>query len=920
MAAPKLSPMMRQYMEIKEEYRDCILFFRLGDFYEMFFDDATLASRELELTLTGKNCGMEERAPMCGVPFHSADTYIARLVEKGYKVAICEQTEDPAASKGIVRREVIQIVTPGTVLSSSMLRENENNYIASVFAGEDTLGLSYCDVSTGEIYLTSISGAGIKENFVNELVRINASELILDETSAEAIDVESIRPVTGAYINTLDGSYYGTDASRDVIKRQFDVSAVFGIGVEEDSPAEAALGALLLYLHETQKNALGHIAYLNVYSMGQRMSLDKSTIKNLELTETLFEKKLKGSLLGVLDRTHTAMGSRKLRQWIKEPLNDVARISARLDAVDSLLDNILVRNNITDALKRVYDFERLTGRIACGTANGKDLIALRNSCHVLPDIKDELMSTDSALLSELESRIHTLKQVHDTIDTGIVEDPPFSVKEGGLIKEGYSQELDDLKSSIKDAQDWIAGLEANERERTGIKNLKVGFNKVFGYYLEVTRSYYDMIPDNYIRKQTLANCERFITPELKETERLVLNAEAKINQMEYDLFTDIRKSLQEHIREIQETSRAIASLDVLISFADVSEKNGYVKPAVDDGEVIEIRKGRHPVVEKTIRDGIFVSNDTYLDKKKQSLLLITGPNMSGKSTYMRQTALIVLMAQAGCFVPCESAHIGVCDRIFTRIGASDNLAQGQSTFFVEMSELAYILNTATSRSLVILDEIGRGTSTYDGLSIAWAAAEFLSRPERMIRTLFATHYHEMTQLEGTVEGVRNLNVDVAEENGDVVFLHKIVEGSASRSYGIHVAKLAGAPSELLERAQEHLYDLESSGECISGAAASAGRSGAAGTSVYGMSDSENKTSVHEISGADGAAEIQEAGISHAGTNVRAHAETAGCAEEVQLSMFASIPDPVTQRLRDLDLMDTTPSEALRILEELKKYL
>ena len=477
---------------------------------------------------------------------------------------------------------------------------------------------------------------------------------------------------------------------------------------------------------------------------------------------------------------------------------------------------------------------------------------------------------------------------------------PFSVKEGGLIKEGYSQELDELKSSIKDAQDWIAGLEASERERTGIKNLKVGFNKVFGYYLEVTRSYYDMVPDNYIRKQTLANCERFITPELKETERLVLNAEAKINQMEYDLFTDIRKSLQEHIREIQETSRAIASLDVLISFADVSEKNGYVKPAVDDGEVIEIRKGRHPVVEKTIRDGIFVSNDTYLDKKKQSLLLITGPNMSGKSTYMRQTALIVLMAQAGCFVPCESAHIGVCDRIFTRIGASDNLAQGQSTFFVEMSELAYILNTATSRSLVILDEIGRGTSTYDGLSIAWAAAEFLSRPERKIRTLFATHYHEMTQLEGTVEGVRNLNVDVAEENGDVVFLHKIVEGSASRSYGIHVAKLAGAPSELLERAQEHLYDLESSGECISGAAASAGHSvasaaGSTRTTVSETSCTDDETSVREACGA-------------------------GCEEEVQLSMFASIPDPVTQRLRDLDLMDTTPSEALRILEELKKYL
>ncbi len=874
MAAQKLSPMMQQYMDIKNEYKDCILFFRLGDFYEMFFDDAVLVSRELELTLTGKNCGMEERAPMCGVPFHSADTYISRLVEKGYKVAICEQTEDPAASKGLVRREVIRIVTPGTILSSSMLRENENNYIASVFAGGSACGLSYCDVSTGEIYLTTVSGAGMKENLINELVKINASELILDEATAEELQPESMNSVLNAYVNIIDESYYGTEPARDVIKRQFDVSAVLGIGVEEDSPAETALGALLLYLHDTQKNALGHIVSLSIYNMGQRMSLDKATIKNLELTETLFEKKIKGSLLGVLDRTHTAMGSRKLRQWIKEPLNDVAGITARLDAVDSLLENILIRNNISDSLKRVYDFERLTGRIACGTANGKDLIALRNSCHVLPDIKEELLSADSQLLSELEGRIHSLRQVYETIDTGIVEEPPFSVKEGGLIKEGYSQELDELKSSIKDAQDWIAGLEGSERERTGIKNLKVGFNKVFGYYLEVTKSYYDMIPDNYIRKQTLVNCERFITPELKETERLVLNAEAKINQMEYELFTDIRKSLQEHIREIQETSAAIAALDVLISFADVSEKNNYVKPAVDDGDVIEIRKGRHPVVERTIRDGIFVSNDTYLDKKKQSLLLITGPNMSGKSTYMRQTALIVLMAQAGCFVPCESARIGICDRIFTRIGASDNLAQGQSTFFVEMSELAYILNTATPSSLVILDEIGRGTSTYDGLSIAWAAAEFLSEPARKIRTLFATHYHEMTQLEGTTEGIRNLNVDVDEENGDVVFLHKIVEGSASRSYGIHVAKIAGAPAELLQNAQRHLYDLENS-------------TGSAGMPCGSSLPADS-------------CECRE--------------------EEMQMSMFAAIPDPVTQRLRELDLMETTPSQALRILEELKEYL
>ncbi len=852
MAAQKLSPMMRQYMEIKEEYKDCILFFRLGDFYEMFFEDAKLVSRELELTLTGKNCGMEERAPMCGVPFHSAETYIARLVERGYKVAICEQTEDPASAKGIVKREVIQIVTPGTVISSSMLDENENNYIASVVADDRAIGLSYCDVSTGEIRLTSIKGSGMAESLINELVKINAREIVLDETTGQLLDADNMKNITGAYFNVLAASYYEPYAVRSAILRQFDVSALLGLGIEEDSASEAALGALLIYLHETQKKSLGHIAQLNVYSMGQNMSLDKATIKNLELTETLFEKKIRGSLLGVLDKTHTAMGSRKLKQWIKEPLNDVTAINDRLDAVEALLDQVIIRNNIKESLKRVYDFERLTGRIACGTANGKDLIALRNSCSVLPDIKDELASMETALVSGIAENIHSLEHVYDLIDKGIVEDPPFSVREGGIIKEGHSDQLDALKASIKDAQDWIAGLEHSERERTGIKNLKVGYNKVFGYYLEVTRSYYDLIPDNYIRKQTLANCERFITPELKETERLVLNAEAKINQMEYQLFTEIRQQLQGYIREIQETSKAIAALDVLVSFAEISEKNDYVKPSVDGSDVIEIRKGRHPVIEQTIRDGIFVSNDTYLNRSDQSLLLITGPNMSGKSTYMRQTALIVLMAQAGCFVPCQEARIGVCDRIFTRIGASDNLAQGQSTFFVEMSELSYILNTATSRSLVILDEIGRGTSTYDGLSIAWAAAEFLCRPQRMIRTLFATHYHEMTRLEDSIEGVKNLNVDVAEENGDVVFLHKIVEGSASRSYGIHVAKLAGAPKELLERAEERLFELES------GAEAAMAKPLAAELTVTPVA-------------AAGAAE----------------------AEETQLSFLGSIPDPVT---------------------------
>ena len=631
-----------------------------------------------------------------------------------------------------------------------------------------------------------------------------------------------------------------------------------------------------MYLVQTQKRDLGHITSIKVYSLGEHMSLDKSTIKNLELTETLFEKKLQGSLLGVLDKTHTAMGSRKLKQWLREPLNNVDSIKDRLSAVEFFYDEILCRNNIRESLKSVYDFERLTGRIATGTANGKDMIALKNSCFVLPDIKENLGCSGAPLVNRLNDSISSLTDIYELIDCAIVDDPPFTIKEGGIIKQGFSVELDELKDSIRDAQNWIASLENSERERTGIKNLKVGYNKVFGYYLEVTKSFYHMIPDNYIRKQTLANAERFITPELKETERLVLNAESKINDLEYRLFTEVRETLQKHIRRIQETSRAIAEIDVLISFAEVSEKNNYVKPEVNDSDIIVIEKGRHPVIERTIRDGVFVSNDTYLNKDDSSMLLITGPNMSGKSTYMRQTALIVLMAQAGCFVPCESAEIGICDRIFTRIGASDNLAQGQSTFFVEMSELAYILNTATSRSLVILDEIGRGTSTYDGLSIAWAAAEYLAKENRKIRSLFATHYHEMTELENTLSGVRNLNVDVAEDGGNVVFLHKIVPGSASRSYGIHVAKIAGVPGELLVNAQQRLDILES------GASASAVSSN--------ISETENKSVNENID------------------------------QEYQISLFDFAPNHVVQRLKEVDLMNTTPSQALAILEELKEYL
>ncbi len=873
MSKSKLSPMMRQYLDVKENHQDCILFFRLGDFYEMFFDDAKLASKELELTLTGKNCGLEERAPMCGVPFHSADTYIARLVEKGYKVAICEQTSDPATTKGIVSREVVQIVTPGTVISSSMLNEKENNYIASVYATEDAIGLAYCDISTGEANMTSIEGEGRIEAVINEIVKIGAREVLLDEHTAQIIDVPSVEPILDAYFNLLGDEFYRKTSAEDVIKKQFRISSLYGIGLNDHLATELSLGSLLLYLLDMQKNDLEHIRSVSFYSVGQHMSLDKATIRNLELTETLYEKKLQGSLLGILDKTHTAMGSRRMKQWLKEPLNDVEKIQKRLDAVEVLTEDVIRRNDIRESLKRIYDFERLTGRIATGKANGRDMIALRNSCGVLPDIKYDLEGA-GGLLAELNDSIYELEEVFEIIDRGIVEEPPFTVKEGGLIKEGYSEKLDDLKLSISDAQNWIASLEQSERERTGIKNLKVGFNKVFGYYLEVTKSYYDMIPEDYIRKQTLVGSERFVTPQLKETERLVLSAETEINKLEYELFTEIRGKLQESIDRIQSTSKAISVLDVLAAFATVAQQNDYVKPEVNDGDVISIEKGRHPVIEKTIRDGIFVSNDVYLDRTDQNLLLITGPNMSGKSTYMRQTALIVLMAQAGCFVPCERARIGICDRIFTRIGASDNLAQGQSTFFVEMSELSYILSSATPKSLVILDEIGRGTSTYDGLSIAWSAAEYLCQSERHIRTLFATHYHEMTALEETLKGVKNYNVDVSEENGNVVFLHKIVEGPASRSYGIHVAKLAGVPRELLQNARERLEILEN------------GRS---------QSDIQEAAKVNE----EPAAPLQQ---------------------EMQLSFFDAVPSPIVQKLRSLDLMDTTPSQALKILEELQESL
>lgn len=875
----KLSPMMEQYMAIKDEYQDCILFFRLGDFYEMFFDDAKLASKELELTLTGKNCGQEERAPMCGVPFHSAESYIAKLVENGHKVAICEQIEDPATAKGIVRREVIQIVTPGTVTAQSMLAEKENNYLAAVYFDdrERVMSIAYCDVSTGEVNVTEYAGEDGYETLINELVKVKAREIIVTKSFSEKYQTEEITLITEAYINVVGDDFFSRKACLEAVKAQFSCISPAAVGLEQDGSAVLSLGALISYLLETQKHSLKHITGFNFYEMGKHMSLDKATLRNLELTETLHDKKVAGSLLGVLDKTHTAMGSRKMKQWLREPLNEAEDINSRLDGVEELYSQILIRNNIKESLKGIYDFERLAGRIACGNANGKDLIALRNSLSLLPEIKDCLAYANSGILKKLNDEINPLREVHEIIENSIVDEPPFTIKDGGLIKEGYSPELDELKDSIKDGKAWISGLEASERERTGIKNLKVGYNRVFGYYLEVTRSYFDLIPENYIRKQTLANAERFITPELKEMENLVLNAETKINQMEHEIFVSVRNEIEKYISEIQKTSSAVAQLDVLCSFAQVSEKLGYVRPVIDDSMEIQIVKGRHPVIEQSISGGLFIPNDTYINDKDSSLLLITGPNMAGKSTYMRQTALLVLMAQAGCFIPCESARIGVVDRIFTRIGASDNLAQGQSTFYVEMSELSYIINSAGPRSLIILDEIGRGTSTYDGLSIAWAAAEYLAGEKRRIRTLFATHYHELTVLEGQIQGVKNLNVDVSEAGGSIVFLHKIVEGSASKSYGIHVAKLAGIPESLLERAREKLRELEEERPAVSVNRSEASNSDAGGQISFFEADQSSPQSDPEA-------------------------------------------NPALEKLRSLNLMEITPSQAIKILEELKESI
>lgn len=805
------SPMMQHYLDTKKEYSDCILFYRLGDFYEMFFDDAITVSRELEITLTGKECGQPERAPMAGVPFHAAENYIARLISKGYKVAICEQMEDPKEAKGMVKREVIRVVTPGTVIESNLLEEKKNNYIMSIYKTGIYYGVAICDVSTGDFYATEIKENNNFSKLLDEISRYTPSEIIVNTMMFESkSDISKIKDRFNVYVSLEKEDNFVNET--DLLFNMYNILDENGNKISkqyESSLSIPAINALLTYLTETQKTNLDHINTIKIYSITKYMALDINARRNLELTEKMRDKSKKGTLLWVLDKTSTSMGGRLLRRWINDPLIDVKQINKRLDSVKELKDGLILRGDITESLKKVYDIERLSGKIAYGNANGRDLISLKNSVAQLPEIKQILAKTESPLLKDLYEELDTLQDIYELIEDSIVEEPPISVKEGGIIKLGYDEEIDTLKKATTEGKTWIVNLEAKEREETGIKGLKVGFNKVFGYFIEVTKSNLSMVPERYIRKQTLTNCERYVTEELKNLENQILGAEEKVINLEYKAFTEIREKIEHQIQRIQKTSAIVATLDVLVSFATVAEDMNYVKPEVDETGIIDIKDGRHPVIEKMCSAGEFVPNDTYLDKNDNRLAIITGPNMAGKSTYMRQVALITLMAQIGSYVPASSARIGVVDKIFTRVGASDDLSMGQSTFMVEMMEVATILKEATANSLVILDEIGRGTSTYDGLSIAWAVAEHIADTSLCgAKTLFATHYHELTELEEKVEGVKNYSIAVKEKGEDIVFLRKIVNGGTDESYGVHVARLAGVPTNVTKKANEILKTLE----------------------------------------------------------------------------------------------------------------
>ncbi|MCH4279147.1 DNA mismatch repair protein MutS [Mediterraneibacter sp. NSJ-151] len=798
--------MMQQYMETKSQYPDCILFYRLGDFYEMFFDDALTASKELEITLTGKNCGMEERAPMCGVPYHAVDGHLTKLVSKGYKVAICEQVEDPKQAKGIVKREVVRIVTPGTILDAAAIDESKNNYIMCIVYIADRYGLSVADVTTGDYFVTELpDGQKLKD----EIFKFMPSEIICNESFyMSGMDLEDMKNRLGITIYSLESWYFDDEICKSKLMEHFKVSSLQGLGLADYDCGVISAGALLQYLLETQKNDLSHMTHITPYTTGKYMMLDSSTRRNLELCETLREKQKRGSLLWVLDKTKTAMGARTLRKYIEQPLIERTEIERRLDAVTELKEEAISREEIREYLSPVYDLERLITRITYGSANPRDLTAFSTSLEMLPAIHYILEDMKSDLLCEICKEMDTLEDLCSLVKSAIAQEPPIAMKEGNIIRDGYSEEVDTLRRAKSDGKTWLAKLEEQEREKTGIKNLKIKYNKVFGYYLEVTNSYKELVPEYYTRKQTLANSERYITPELKELEDTILGAEDKLYALEYELYCTVRDTIAGEVIRIQKTAKAVAALDVFTSLALVAERNNYIRPTINVQGKIDIKDGRHPVVEQMIPNGSFICNDTVLDDKKQRISIITGPNMAGKSTYMRQVALIVLMAQLGSYVPASKANIGLVDRIFTRVGASDDLASGQSTFMVEMTEVANILRNATSKSLLVLDEIGRGTSTFDGLSIAWAVVEYISDAKLLgAKTLFATHYHELTELEGKINNVNNYCIAVKEKGDDIVFLRKIVKGGADKSYGIQVAKLAGVPDIVINRAKEIVEEL-----------------------------------------------------------------------------------------------------------------
>ena len=805
-----ISPMMQKYLETKEKYKDCILFYRLGDFYEMFFEDAIIASKELEITLTGKDCGLEERAPMAGIPHHAAENYAAKLLEKGYKVAICEQLEDPKTAKGIVERGVIRILTPGTIVESNLLEEKKNNYIMCICKTGLYYGISVCDISTGEFYSSEIKGENNFEILLDEIARFSPSEIIANSMMFECKDeLDKIKERFNIYMNRFNDKFFLEDEGNlaldyNIIENKKQVTSL-----KERKLAVKSINALLEYLNETQMTSLEHINTITLYSISKYMLLDVTARRNLEITEKMRDKSKKGTLLWVLDKTSTSMGGRLLRRWLNDPLLEVKEIQERLDAVKELKENIMLRGDATETLKKVYDIERLAGKMTYGNANARDMITLKNSLQKLPDLKNVLSQCTSPKLKELYEELDELKDIYELIDKSIIEDPPMTVKDGGIIKMGFDPEIDQLKTATTEGKNWIIKLEAEEKAKTGIKTLKIGYNKVFGYYFEVSKSFVSQVPDRFIRKQTLTTGERYITEELKTLESQILGAEEKVINLEYNAFVKIREEIALNIKRLQQSAKVVSALDVLSSFAQVAEDMNYCMPTVSNNGKITIKEGRHPVIEKMLGVGNFVPNDTILDKDENRLAVITGPNMAGKSTYMRQVALITLMAQIGSFVPATEAEIGVVDKIFTRVGASDDLSMGQSTFMVEMMEVATILKEATENSLVILDEIGRGTSTYDGLSIAWAVAEYIADKEKSgAKTLFATHYHELIELADKQEGIKNYSIAVKEKGEDIIFLRKIVEGGTDESYGIHVARLAGVPKVVTKRANEILRSLE----------------------------------------------------------------------------------------------------------------